>query len=266
MALAGTRRLRTSPGTSPLSCGDRDRAQRQDGARRADHPVVAGVDDVGEVAIDLRPDVLEHLALVAPAERVGGDEALGEADDAELEAAGEAHLVAGAERHLDAAAADVDDDGRLRRVDAVDGGQVNEPGFLGAGDDPRADAGLALDFGEQLAAVLGLAGGAGGGGQDLVHLVGAGQPLELRQRLQRRGHRLAGHLAAVEAAGAEPHHLLFAVDDLEREVGAHPHHDHVDRVGADVDGGETHGTWTAIMSASRAPLAANRRTVCHEPR
>ena len=31
-------------------------------------------------------------------------------------------------------------------------------------------------------------------------------------------HRLRGQGAAVEAAGAEPHHLLLAVDDLERQI------------------------------------------------
>ena len=57
-----------------------DRAEREDRARRADDAVVAGVDDVAEIAIDLAADVLEHLALVAAAERVGRDEALRQAD------------------------------------------------------------------------------------------------------------------------------------------------------------------------------------------
>ena len=42
--------------------------------------------------------------------------------------------------------------------------------------------------------------------------------------------------SAVQAAGAEPDHILFAIDDFEGEIGPDPHHDHVDRVGADVDG------------------------------
>ena len=97
-------------------------------------------------------------------------------------------LAAAAERDLDAAAADVDDDRGLRRVDAVDGGQVNEARLLGAGDDARPDAGLLLDGGEEVAAVLGLARGAGGGGEDLVDLVRVGEALELRERLQGRAH------------------------------------------------------------------------------
>ena len=77
----------------------------------------------------------DHLALVAAAERIGVDEALGQADHADLEAARELDLGCRAKRDLDAAAADVDDDGRLRRIDAVDGGDVDQPRFLGAGDD-----------------------------------------------------------------------------------------------------------------------------------
>ena len=98
----------------------------------------------------------------------------------------------------------------------------------------------AVDLGDEVAAVVGFAGGAGGGGDDLVDLVRLGQPLELRQRLQRRRHGRRRQAAAVEAAGAEPDHVLFAVDDLERQIRPHLHHDHVDRVGADVDGGDAH--------------------------
>ena len=83
--------------------------------------------------------------------------------------------------------------------------------------------------------------GAGRDRDDLVDLVRFGQPPELRQHLERGVHRLRRERPAVEAAGAQADHFLFAVDDLERQVGPHLHHDHVDRVGADVDGGQTHG-------------------------
>ena len=97
------------------------------------------------------------------------------------------------------------------------------------------------DAREELAAVFGLARGAGRRGEDLVDLVRVGQALELRQRLQRRVHGRVGELAAVEPAGAQADHLLLAVDDLEGQVRTDPHDDHVDRVGADVDGGKSHG-------------------------
>ena len=77
-------------------------------------------------------------------------------------------------------------------------------------------------------------------GDDLVDLVRLGQTPELGQHLQRGVHRLGRERPAVEAAGAEADHFLLAVDDLEGQIGPHPHDDHVQRVGADVDGGDAH--------------------------
>jgi hypothetical protein len=114
---------------------------------------------------------------------------------------------------------------------------MDEPGFLRAGDDADPDARQAPDFGNEIPAVFRFPCGAGGGGDNLVNLVGFGQPLEFGQCLQGGGHSGWRDAAAVQAAGAEPDHVLFAVDDLERQVGAHVHDDHVDRVRADVDGG-----------------------------
>ena len=92
------------------------------------------------------------------------------------------------ERDLDAAAADVDDHAvaLAAEVDAVGGGDVDQPRLLGAGDDAHVDAGPLADRGEEVAAVLGLARGAGRGGDDLVDLVRVGEPAELRQRLAGR--------------------------------------------------------------------------------
>ena len=53
-------------------------------------------------------------------------------------------------------------------------------------------------------------------------------------------HRLRRERPAVEAAGAQADHFLLAVDDLERQIGPDLDHDHVERVGADVDGGYAH--------------------------
>ena len=49
-----------------------------------------------------------------------------------------------------------------------------------------------------------------------------------------------GQRPAVEAPGAEPHHFLLAVDDLEGLIGADLRHDHVHGVGADVDRSQAH--------------------------
>ena len=47
-------------------------------------------------------------------------------------------------------------------------------------------------------------------------------------------------LLAVEPPCAEPDHVLFAIDDLERQVRTDLDDDHVDGVGADVDGSDAH--------------------------
>ena len=93
---------------------------------------------------------------------------------------------------------------------------------------------------QELAAVLGFAHGARRDRDNLVHRVRLGQPPELGQHLERGLHRLGRERAAVEAAGAEPDHFLLPIDHLEGEIGPHPDDDHVERVGADVDGGEAH--------------------------
>ncbi len=124
---------------------------------------------------------------------------------------------------------------------------------------------------QERAAVLGFARGAGRRRENLVDLCDCGEPVELRQRLQRRVHGGLGQAPAVEAAGAEPDHFLFAVDDLERQVRADPDDDHVDRVGADVDCGESHVAEVAERCASIGILprhfhgpvhASPRRHVC----
>ena len=61
--------------------------------------------------------------------------------------------------------------GRAADVDAVARGQVDEPGFFGAGDDLDPDAGAPVDLGDEVAAVVRFAGGAGRGRDDLVDLV-----------------------------------------------------------------------------------------------
>ena len=120
-------------------------------------------------------------------------------------------------------------------IDAVDGGEMDEPGFLGARDDLRLDAGLALDGGQELAAVFGLAYRAGRRREDFFNLMRFGQPAEARECLQGGGHRLCGQRLAVEAARTEADHLLLAVDDFKGQIGPDSHHDHVNRICTAVD-------------------------------
>ena len=117
--MALTRRLRSSSAAAASSL-ERERAEAEDRARRADDAIEPGRRKLVEVGAHLAVEVLHQPALVARRQRVGLDEPLGQADDAELEALARVRLRRGAERDLDAAAADVDDDRRAAAdVDAV---------------------------------------------------------------------------------------------------------------------------------------------------
>ncbi len=221
-------------------CG-RHRAKAENGARGTNHAVEARGGDLLAMTLDLAGDVLHQLPLVTPGQRVALHEAFGEADDADLEAASQLNGGGSAEGNLDTAAADVHHHrAGAAHVDAVDRGQVNQTRLLRAGDDAWADAGLLLDLRKELPAVLGFASCARCSGEDFVDPVRFGKAFEFRQRLERRRHRFRRQRPAVETASAESDHRLFAVDDLEREIGPHEDHDHMDRVGTDIDGGETH--------------------------
>ena len=178
----------------------------------------------------------DELAFVAPRQRVGVDEPLGQPDDAQLEAFCDTQRRAGAVGDFDAAAADVHDHRRRAgNINAVDRSQMDEPRFFGSRNDLGLDARFALDRGEEFAAVFGFADGAGGRREDFFDLMRFGQPAEPRKRLQRRGHRLGRQRLAVESARSEADHVLLAVDDFEGQIGADPHHDHVNRIGTAVD-------------------------------
>ena len=77
-------------------------------------------------------------------------------------------------------------------------------------------------------AVFGLADGARGARDDLVHLVRFREPLEFRQHLKSRLDGLGRQPLPVETAGAKANHLLFAVDDLEGQIDPHADDDHVE--------------------------------------
>jgi hypothetical protein len=117
---------------------------------------------------------------------------------------------------------------------------MDEPRFLRPGDDTRPDAGLLCRRLEELSAVFRFAHCAGCDGDDPIDAVRFGQAAEFRQYLERSVHSLGGKRTAVQTARAEADHLLLAVDDFERQIRAHAHHDHVQRVGPDVDGGNAH--------------------------
>ncbi len=222
--------------------GEYHRAEAEDRSGRADDPVEAAPGHLVEV----RPHLARHepgqAPVIVPGERIGPDEAFGKADDARLEALSQLEPPGGPERDLDAAAANVDHDrGGGADVDAVGGGQVDQPGLFRAGNQLDPDARFAGDIRDEVAAVVCLTGGACRRREDLVDLVRLGQALEPAERVQRRRPRRGGQAAPIEAAGSEPHHVFLAIHDLEREVRTDLDHDHVDGVGADVYGGDAHG-------------------------
>ncbi len=183
--------------------GCRHQPQAEDGAGRADDAIEAAANDLVDVGAHLAIEMLDEATFVGLGERVTLGEALGQPDDADLEALAERHAFCGAQRNLDAAAADVDDDSRRRSdVDAVAGSEVDEPRFFRARDHADTNAGLPIDFGDEVAAVVGFAGRARGAGDDLVDLVGFGDATELGQRLKRGGDRRRRQAAAAKPTGA----------------------------------------------------------------
>ena len=116
---------------------------------------------------------------------------------------------------------------------------------------------------QELAAVVGFTHRAGRDRDYLIHAMRLGETAELRQHLKGRVHRLAGERPPVESACAQPDHFLLTVDDLERQIGADPHHDHVQGVGSDVDGGKLHHGWAVrnvvtIMASGPIMTASTR--------
>ena len=202
------------------------------GRRQLEHGLDHGLRGLADVARQAR-----HRA---PRRRVLGEEALGQAQGAERGAAHAQELLRRARHELHAAAADVDDQGRCvaERQRAADGEIVEAALFLGR-DDARRDAGEPARLAHEAAAVRGLAHRGGGGAQDTVDLVAAGQAHEARQRIERLGHGLGAQAPAAERAAAHLRHLALAIHHLEALAGGARDH-HVDGVGADVDGGEPH--------------------------
>src|SRR5579872_5114401 len=177
---------------------ERDGAQAQDRARRADDPREAVARDLAEVLADLIVDEADELSLVARFERVALDEALRQPDDAEFETAAQFDARAVAPRYLDAAAADVDDDRDVARIpDAVDRRGMDQPRFLGARNHLRADAGLIGHGPQEIPAVFRLAGGARGHGHDVFDAMRFGQTPEFCEHLECRVHGLRREGAAV---------------------------------------------------------------------
>ena len=176
--------------------------------------------------------------------RAIGEEGPRHAQRAELDRSCVRDLLPPAEHHLGRTAAHVDQ----HHVDVPDGQRLQRPepdeaGLLVARDDLHVDARLHQGTGQELTRVARLAHGGGGHGEHRgVQAVG-----ELTAPGERGDSTVDGVLLEVlhlALAGTQAHHLLEAGDDLESVVAGGSRHDHVDRVGADVDGGQHLGEGT----------------------
>jgi CHAD domain-containing protein len=224
-------------------------ADAENGARCSDDAVETGASDLIEVFAGLLLDMPDQFSFVLRRKRIALDEPLRQPDDTKLETAAELDRRAGAARHLDTASADVDHNRDLAGcAHTVDGRRMDVARFLGPRDNPRPNAGLLGDGLEELAAVLGFTRGAGRNGDNFLDAMRFGQTLELREHLETCMHRLRRKSFPVKAAGPEPDHLLFPVDDLERQIRPDLHDDHVDGIGADVDSGDAHLLTFYIMN------------------
>ena len=134
-ALALTRRLRSSSTRTHAVLGERQRAEAEDRARRADDAVEAARRRAGRgTRPSRRLRCLTSRRSSRVRQRVGLDEPLGQPDDAELEAPAERQV----RRALPSVTStlpppmSITTAGLTPDVDAVAGGQMDEPGLLGA--------------------------------------------------------------------------------------------------------------------------------------
>ena len=163
-------------------------------------------------------------------------EAVGEADGAQLEAAGVDHLARLADHELGGAPAYVDQEVALiEHGHGLEHAQVDEAGLLRTRHHVHLDSGFIPGPPEELVAVLGLPHRAGGHSPDLGPGP-VGQLAEAAQGVDPSLHGVGGEDLHVARARPQAHDLLLAVDHLEAAVALGPGHHQVDGVGTDVDG------------------------------
>jgi CHAD domain-containing protein len=232
---------------------DRQRAETENRARGSDHAIEAGLRDLSEVRPHLFVEMFDEPTFVVRRERIGLYEPLRQPNDARLEALAERQVGRRPEGHFHASAANINDHGGAAAdVYPVACRQMNEPGFFSSRDNADPDAGLSADLGNEVAAVFGFSSRTGRGSDNFVNLVRFGQALEFGQCLHGRGHCRSGQVPPVQPAGPEPDHILFPVNHFEGKIGADLDHDHVDRVGPDIDGRNAH----AGVDSSAGPALA----------
>jgi len=131
-------------------------------------------------------------------------------------------------------------------------GEIDEAGlFFGRNDVDGEAKGVAYRLNE-VAAVAGLADGAGGDGAEAVDTFEGGHLGEPREGREAVVHGTLGEKVAGEAAFAEADHVLVAAEDVEVALGRDFDHDEVDGISADVDGAELGGRGLALNAGAKA--------------
>ena len=103
-----------------------------------------------------------------------------------------------------------------------------------------AQADVTLDLFNEIAAVGGLAHGAGGHRGDAADALTLGEGAERRQGSHARVDGLRRQASLAERATAEAHHLFGTVEHAEAAIRLNLRHDHVDGIAADVDSRDSH--------------------------
>ena len=190
-----------------------------------------------------------EAAAVFVGEGVGMDELLGEAGGAEFEGFEEEGFFVGGDDEFGGAAADVDDEGGAGavgvggEVDGLADGEVDEVGFLVGGDDLDAEAEAGFGGADEVAAVDGFADGGGGVSQDDIAVEAVGDALVAGEDVEGVVDGAGGEAVMDEGGGAEVGEVFVGGEGFEGEGVGDFDDDHVEGVGADVDGGDAEVSW-----------------------
>ena len=222
---------------------------------------------VGDRGLDQRAGVGGERLELEGGGGVGGDVALGVADDACLQRGVEVDPVPVADDQLGRAAADVDHEHGLDRGPFGGGADVGQPGLLLAVEDPRREREPLAQLGDEGVAVVGVADGAGRDRIGLLDAGGVAGPDVLGDHPAGLLDRLRGQLPGEVDPAPEPGDPTLALEPIDAAVGD-VGDEQAGRVGADVDHGDPggapwHGGGTLEMRAGpqRSPRRSARRMI-----
>ncbi len=171
-----------------------------------------------------------------------GEEPLGHADGPQLEAPDQLDLTTAADEELGASPADVAQQHPfLEDRQGLQDTEVDETRLLVSRDHFDVDRRVAPSPGDELRPVLRLPHGRGGD-RDGRRAIGVDHRAAATQSGDSPVHGVGRHPAHPGVSGlSQPDHLLVTGDHLEAALARQSSHHQVDRIGADVDGGQNIG-------------------------